>query len=63
MLGPFSLDGSCYETARKDSLIATTDRDGRPSGIVGNVVTSVGRLSVQPLTWPPPPEQVRMMML
>lgn len=63
MSGPFGLDGSCHETARKDSLMATTDRDGRPCGIVGNVVTSVGRVSVHPPAWPPPPEQARMVML
>lgn len=57
MLGPFGFDGGCQDTARKDSLTATTESAGSPCGIMGNVVTGVGRLSVQPPTKPPPPEQ------
>lgn len=62
-LGPFGFDGGCQDTARKDSLMATTESAGRPCGIMGNVVTGVGRLSVQPPTKPPPPEQARMVTL
>lgn len=63
MLGPFGLEGGCHDTARKDSLMATTESAGSPCGIMGNVVTGVGRLSVQPPTKPPPPEQARMVTL
>ena len=57
MLGPLGLLDGCQEIARKDSLTATTDRGSRPSGIVGNVVAGMGRLSVHPPTCPPPLEQ------
>lgn len=56
MLGPLGLCGGCQETARKDSLMATTDSGARPWGLVGNVVAGEGRLSVHPPTYPPPLE-------
>ena len=56
-LGPLGLEGGCQDMAKKDSLIGTTTSGLRPCGTVGNVVTGVGGLSVQPPTWPPPEEQ------
>lgn len=63
MLGPLVLFGGCQEMARKDSLTATTDSGSRPSGIVGNVVAGVGRLSVHPPTCPPPVEHANTVIL
>lgn len=56
-LGPLGFFGGCQETARNDSLTATTDSGSRPPGLVGNVVAGVGGLSVQPPMCPPPFEQ------
>ena len=63
MLGPLGLLGGCQETARKDSLTATMDSGSRPSGLEGNVVAGVGRLSVHPPTYPPPMEHANMVIL
>lgn len=63
MLGPLGFFGGCQETARNDSLTATTDNGSRPSGLVGNVVAGVGRLSVQPPICPPPFEQASTVIL
>lgn len=57
MLGPLGFFGGCQDTARKDSLTATTDGGSRPSGLVANVAARVGGLSVQPPKCPPPFEQ------
>lgn len=63
MFGPLGFFGGCQETARNDSLTATTDSGSRPSGLVGNVVAGVGRLSVQPPICPPPLEQASTVIL
>lgn len=57
MLGPLGLFGGCQDTARKDSLTATTDSGSRPLGLAADVVVLVGGLSVQPPECPPPCEQ------
>lgn len=49
--------------ARKDSLTGTIDGGSRPSGLVGNVVAGVGRLSVHPPTYPPPTEHANTVIL
>lgn len=63
MFGPLGFFGGCQETARNDSLTATTDSGSRPSGLVGNVVAGVDRLSVQPPICPPPLEQASTVIL
>lgn len=57
MLGPLGLFGGCQDTARKDSLTATTDSCSRPWGLAASVVARVDGLSVQPPKCPPPSEQ------